>query len=76
MRVDLMLEEAQDTITLTNGKTLTRGDECLAGHPITLHYRNATIIDFIHGSGVQRALVRDSWGEEWIASRYALKAKR
>ena len=75
MRINQALESANESITLTNGKTLTKGDSCLAGHPITLRYRRATIVGFVRGSGVQRAIVRDKRGEEWIVSRYALKVR-
>ena len=75
MRVDKLLESTQENITLTNGKVLVVGDECLAGHPLTLRHRRATIIGFIKGSGIQRAIVRDTHGETWIVSRYALKVR-
>lgn len=73
MRVDQMLEYAEKCITLLSCEVLIVGDTCLARHPCTRRYHKVTIISLIRGSSVQRAIVRNAQGEEWIASRYVLK---
>ena len=62
-----------ETITLPNGTVMTVGDECLAGHPLTLRFRKATIVGIVQKLGEQYARVRGAQGEEWDVIRHGLK---
>jgi len=62
-----------ETITLPNGTVLAVGDECLAGHPLTLRFRKATIVGVIQTLGEQYARVRGARGEEWDVIRHGLR---
>ena len=64
----------EETITLTNGRTLAVGDECLAGYPQTLRYRKATITRIFQESGERYASVQDTQGGEWDVISYGLRA--
>ncbi len=65
-----------ETITLPSGTVLAVGDECLAGYPLSLRYRRATIIGVIQEVGEHYARVRDMQGNEWEVIRHGLKQYR
>ncbi len=68
--------ESAETITLPNGAVMAVGDKCMAGYPITLRFRKATIVGVFQMLGEQYARVRSAGGEEWEVIRHGLKRRR